>query len=233
MPPNGSEGALPLGQEVSMESLDIFNGISQKDLNRMLRCFDARKTYFSKGQTIQTYSNRLERIGVLLSGKAHLYCIDHDGSYTLLEHFTQNDIFGELFALPLQNLEYIVESDSDCEVLFIPYECVIKRCPNACEYHSHLVDNLFHLATKKSQVLSFRINLLSTKTTRQKLIHYLLYMQSKAGSNSFIMDMSLTDLASYLCVDRSSMMRELRSMKNEGLLASKGRSITLLPALTE
>lgn len=211
-----------------MESFDIFKGVSQKNLDRMLRCFDARKTHFAKGQTIQTYSSRLERIGILLSGEAHLYCIDHDGSYTLLEHFKENDIFGELFALPLRNLEYIVESDTDCEVLFIPYECVIKRCPNACEHHSHLVDNLFHLATKKSQVLSFRINLLSTKTTRQKLINYLMYMQEQTGSNSFVIDMSLTALASYLCVDRSSMMRELRMMKNEGLLESKGRNVTLL-----
>lgn len=215
-----------------MEAFDIFKGISPKDLDRMLTCFDARRICFKKGQTIQTYASRLERIGILLSGKAHLYCIDHDGSYTLLEHFRENDLFGELFALPLQNLEYIVEADADCEVLFIPYASVIKRCPNACEHHSRLVDNLFHLATKKSQILSFRINLLSTRTTRQKLINYLLYMQEKAESCSFTMDMSLTDLASYLCVDRSSMMRELRTMKTEGLLESKGRNITLLPALT-
>ena len=214
-----------------MESLGIFNGISSEGLNRMLICFDARKERFKKGQTILTYSNRLEKLGILLSGKAHLYCIDYDGCYTLLEQFSQNDIFGELFSLPLRNLEYIVQADSDCQVLFIPYRRVITPCSNACHHHSMLIDNLFQLATRKSQSLSLRINLLSARTIRQKLSHYLNYMQAKTGSNSFTMDMSLTDLASYLCIDRSSMMRELRTMKEERLLESKGRNITLLTEL--
>lgn len=216
-----------------METLEIFKGISRESLENMLRCFNARRAFFSKGQTIHTYSASLEKIGLLLSGKAHLYCIDYEGCYTLLEHFSETDIFGELFTLPLQNLEYIVEADSDCEVLFISYNCIITPCSNACKHHSRLIDNLFHLATKKSQTLSLRINLLSARTIRQKLIHYLTYQQAKAGNNSFVMEMSLTDLAAYLCIDRSSMMRELRAMKEEGLLESRGRNITLLSDLAK
>lgn len=211
-----------------MESLDIFNGITQAELNRMLPCFDARKVFFPKGHTLMTYQSSLQKIGILLSGKAHLYCIDYDGSYTLLEQFVKNGLFGELFSLPLENWEYIVEADSDCEVLFLPYESIIKRCPNACEHHSRLVDNLFHLATLKSQALSLRINLLSTKTIRQKLLNYLTWQQRQAGTRTFQMNMSLTDLSAYLCVDRSSLMRELRAMKEEGILESKGRTVTML-----
>lgn len=212
-----------------MEALGIFSGISQQNLDQMFRCFNARKLIFPKGQTIMTYTDNLQKIGVLLSGRAHLYCIDRDGSYTLLERFEANDLFGELFALPIPTWEYIVEADSDCEVMFISYASIIRRCSNACEHHSRLVDNLFHLATKKSQALSFRINLLSTRTIRQRLLNYLSWQQTKNGSRTFTMDMSLTELAAYLCVDRSSLMREMRSMKNEGLLQSKGRRISLPP----
>lgn len=211
-----------------MDSPDIFDGISQEELARMLHCFEAQKCTFQKGQTILTYNDQLQKIGILLSGKAHLFCIDYDGTYTLLERFEEHDLFGELFALPLSNLEYIVEADGKCEVLFIRYSSLIKRCKNACEHHSQLVDNLFHLSTRKTQALSFRINLLSSRTIRHKLITYLHYMQGKTGKSTFLMDMSLTDLASYLCVDRSSLMRELRAMKQDGLLESKGRQITLL-----
>lgn len=211
-----------------MDSLNIFEGITQEEISNMLHCFEVRQASFQKGQTITTYHNRLQEIGVLLSGQAHLYCIDYDGAYTLLERFENGELFGELFALPLSNLEYIVEADGACEVLFISYNSLIKRCPKACAHHSRLVDNLFRLSTRKTQILSFRINLLSSKTIRQKLSTYLYYMQNKTGSSSFSMDMSLTDLAAYLCVDRSSLMRELRTMKQEGLLDSKGRKVTLL-----
>lgn len=213
-----------------IESLDIFSGISQEELQRMLPCFDAQKMNFQKGQTILTYQSSLQKIGILLSGQAHLFCIDYNGSYMLLEQFEKNGLFGELFSFPLDNLEYIVEADSSCEVLFLPYQSVIKRCPNACGHHSQLVDNLFHLATLKSQALSLRINLLSTRTIRQKLLNYLLWQQSQTGSTSFRLNMSLTALADYLCVDRSSMMRELRLLKEECILESKGRFITLYPS---
>lgn len=210
-----------------MELQDLFDGISKQELDRMLVCFDARTVIFPKGQTLMTYQSHLQKIGVLLSGRAHLYCIDSEGTYTLLERFEQNGLFGELFSLPMEGWEYIVEADTDCEILFLPYESIIKRCPNACAHHSRLVDNLFRLATLKSQALTFRINLLSTRTIRQRLSAYLHLLQSRSGSRTFYMDMSLTDLASYFCVDRTSLMRELRAMKNEGLLESKGRLITL------
>lgn len=211
--------------------IELFHGVTQAEIDRMLCCFKTQKQSFSKGQTMMTYQTNMEKIGILLSGKAHLYCIDYDGSYTLLERIEKSDLFGELFALPLANLEYIVEADTGCEVLFIPYSSIIKRCENACHHHSQIVDNLFHLATKKSQALSLRVNLLSTKTTRQKLLNYFLWMSSKTGSRTFRIDMSLTDLADYLCVDRSSMMRELRSLKDDEILDSKGREITLLEDL--
>lgn len=212
--------------------IELFHGVTQPEIDRMLCCFETQKLHFQKGQVLMTYQDNLQKIGILLSGRAHLYCIDYDGSYMLLERFDKNDLFGEPFSLPLANLEYIVEGDTDCEVLFIPYKSIIKRCENACQHHTQLVDNLFHLATRKSQALSLRVNLLSTKTIRQKLLNYFMWMQNKTGSNTFRIDMSLTELAAYLCVDRSSMMREIRFMKEEGLMDSKGRTITLISTET-
>ena len=211
-----------------MNATTIFNGISQSDLSRMLHCFEAQKNTFRKGETIMTYTNELQKVGVLMSGKAHLYTIDYDGNFMLLERFEADGLFGELFALPLANLEYIVEADSDCEVLFIQYGKIIHPCSNTCHHHTQLIDNLFHLSTKKAQRLSLRINLLGSKSTRQKLLSYLSYMQNKTKNNAFTIEMSLTDLADYLCVDRSSMMRELKALKEEGVLESKGKNFSML-----
>ena len=53
-------------------------------------------------------------------------------------------------------------------------------------------------------------------------------IETHAGSRSFETELSLSQLANYLCVDRTSLMRELRLMRAEGLIASSGRKITLL-----
>ena len=123
--------------------------------------------------------------------------------------------------------------DTDCKVLFLLYEDIIKRCEKACHHHSQLSDNLFQIITKKSQALSLRINLLTAKTVRQRLLHYLTYQQGQKGQPSFSIDMSLTELAEYLGVDRSSLMREIRGLKAQGILSSKGRVFSFSPPLPD
>ena len=47
-------------------------------------------------------------------------------------------------------------------------------------------------------------------------------------SKTFELPLSLTDLADYLSVDRSAMMRELKLLKEDGLVDKIGNRIILL-----
>lgn len=212
---------------MELRNVELFKDITNDSIDAMIRCFKPEERSFRKGDTILVYETELKNLCVLLSGKAHLYCVDSDGEYTLLENYRPNDIFGEVFALPYSGLGYVVEADADCRVMFIKMTCIYGRCPNACEHHTKLNSNLFKLTAKKAQMLALRINMISKKTVRQKLLSYFEYMQEKYG-NSFETELSLSGLANYLCIDRTSLMRELRMMKDEGIIDSKGRSITIL-----
>lgn len=212
---------------MELANVELFRDISGDSIDAMIRCFKPEERTFRKGDTIIVYEQELKNLCVLLSGKAHLYCVDLDGEYTLLENYVPNDIFGEVFALPYSGLGYVVEADTDCKVIFIKMSCIYGRCPNACEHHTKLNSNLFRLTAKKAQMLALRINMISKKTVRQKLMSYFEYMEEQHGK-SFETELPLSGLAGYLCVDRTSLMRELRLMKEEGVIASKGRSITLL-----
>ena len=211
-----------------MDDVELFRGISEDSVEAMIHCFKAEVRKFRKNDTVIVYSPELEYLCVMLSGKAHLYSVDSEGEDTLLEHYVRNDIFGEVFALPYGGLGYVVEADSDCEVMFIRFSEITGRCEKACEHHTQLTNNLFHLSAKKAQMMALRINMISKKTVRQKLEAYFEYMQEKTGSTRFETEMSLSQLSSYLCVDRTSLMRELRLMREEGILVNSGRNITLL-----
>ena len=80
----------------------------------------------------------------------------------------------------------------------------------------------------KSGQQTDRIYLLSRSTTRKKLLAYLTALASEKGSSCFTLPMSYTDLALYLSVDRSAMMRELKNLCNQNILTKNGRSIQLL-----
>ena len=112
--------------------------------------------------------------------------------------------------------------------MFIKFSSIYGRCSKACEHHTVLTSNLFNLSAKKAQMLALRINMISKKTVRQKLQSYFEYMREKTGSDSFETEMSLSQLATYLCVDRTSLMRELRLMREEGLIENTGRKVIML-----
>ena len=212
----------------SLRNVELFKGISDESIDEMMKCFKAETRSFRKGDTIIVYSPELEYLCIQLSGKAHLYSIDSDGNDTLLEHYTENDIYGEVFTMPYGELGYVVEADTDCKVIFIRFSEITGRCAKACQHHTDITNNLFYLTAKNTQMLLLRINMISRKTVRQKLEAYLQYLEEKYGTKEFDTEMSLSQLARYLCVDRTSLMREFRLMREEGILENSGRKIKLL-----
>lgn len=211
-----------------MENVRLFDGVSPESIEAMVSCFNMQERNFKKGETILVFSQELEYLCVLLSGKAHLYCTDSDGEYTMLETYKTDDIFGEIFAMPYGQLGYAVEADSECRVMFIRFSCIYGRCPNACAHHTQLTHNLFSLSAEKAQSLSMRINLISKKSLRKKLMAYFEYLSELNDSDSFELDLSMSQLSNFLCVDRTSMTRELKNMCDDGLITRSSRKVTLL-----
>ncbi|MEG0830241.1 MAG: Crp/Fnr family transcriptional regulator [Anaerovoracaceae bacterium] len=211
-----------------MKEVFIDEGISRESIEKMKCCFKPQIKGYTAGEVIMQYSDQLEKVAILLSGLATLYCLDADGEYVRLDDYEPKDVFGELFYLPLENFEYIVECIRDCQVVFIDYDRIIAPCCNVCDHHSQLINNLFAMTAKKSQGLSLHLNILSQHTIRRKVLTYLRYVKNSSGNNPFILPITLGALAEYLCVDRSAMMREIRLMKEEEIIKSEKKEFYLL-----
>lgn len=216
-----------------MEELTIFTGISPESRAAMHTCFRSRELSFDTGEVIAVYTNRPQKIGVLMSGHARLYYCDADGNQSVMEELFRNSVFGEIFLLPGDMQEYYVSACEPCRVLFIDYEHIVKRCPKACAHHSQLVSNLFQLTARKAQVQANRINILTQPTVRLKLLAYLNLLSAQENRTEITVPMSYSALAEYLCLDRSAMMRELKKMADAKLIRRDGRKICLLSEKSE
>lgn len=204
--------------------------ISGEALEKMILCFRPQYKSYDPGETILAYSDGLDHVGILLSGTAKLSYIAENGDSSLLENYRKGDLFGEPFSLPLENYEYIVTAESPCRIVFVEYQHLVTPCEKSCQHHSQLISNLFVMTAQKSQELSLHISILSQPTTRKKLLTYLRHIQTasdvKAGEY-FEIPCSLGDLAEYLAVDRTAMMREIRNLKKDGLIDSERRRFML------
>lgn len=218
-----------------MDKRNIFDRLSKESMDMILPCFKPYWKNYSAGETILTYdSTAPKRVEVLERGSAKLQILNEDGDIFLIERINQGDVFGEPFALPLNSFAYMVTAETDCRVLFLDYEHIIKPCKNLCAHHSQIISNLFIMAAQKSQVLSLHISFLHQNSIRQKVLAYLNYASSISAKNSegyFTIPMSLVDLSEYLNVDRSAMMREIKAMKNEGLIDGNRREFRLIESL--
>ena len=209
-----------------MEVNSIFEGIEEEDIKKMLKCFDAKTRTFKKDRTIVTNIINIKMIGIILEGTANMEKYDYNGNRSIIEKLEKNSVFGEVFSRLGSDISVI--ATSDCEVLFIEYEHLIKRCKKGCIYHSILTNNVLQLLSKKIVDLNERLEILSKRTIRDKLLSYFELLANNNPKRSFTLPFTYTDLADYLSIDRSAMMREIKNLKEEGFINTKGRKITLL-----
>ena len=145
-----------------------------------------------------------------------------------IEHYTKNDVFGEAFYTVTINNELSVEAKKNCEVLFFSYDNVFQKCKNNCKFHQSLSENFLKIIVDKVTTLNTRIEVLTKRTTREKLLGYFSILSIRSLSRTITIPFSLTDLADFLSVDRSAMMREIKNLRDEGFIKKTGNKITLL-----
>lgn len=191
------------------------------------RCSKVSRRSFVKGELITTYMEKRNQMFILLSGTANLIRYDFNGNKTILGHFTKNDIFGEVLYPTNTNNELFVEAKENCDVLCFIYDNIINKCNPKCKFHEELSKNFPILIMNNTLKLNTRIELLTKKSIRDKILAYFDIISENKQSRTFLLPFTLTDLADYLCVDRSAMMRELSHLKQKGIIEKKGNKITL------
>jgi DNA-binding transcriptional ArsR family regulator len=133
--------------------------------------------------------------------------LDKNGSKTLY------DVENEIKMLPVS-----VISSTESELLFIDCRKLAAPCSKACDFHSRLIQNMLNIISKKNVSLTQKIEFLSKRTTREKLLAYLSAEAKKAGSNRFSISFNRQELADYLFVERSAMSAELSKLRDDGIL---------------
>ena len=191
-------------------------------------CVKVQVKEFDKGETITTYIEKRNQLCILESGEAELIRYDFNGTKTIIRHYNQHSIFGEVFYPANTNNELFVTAKKKCKVLFYIYDNITDKCKKNCPFHKTLSDNLAELFLDNIINLNTRVELLSKRNIRDKLISYFNLLSSKTLSKTITIPFSYTDLADYLSIDRSAMMRDLKFLSDSKIIERKGNKIKLL-----
>ncbi len=197
----------------------LFHGIEQDNLPVMLGCLGYRMETYKKGEFISMEGEHLENIGLVVKGSVDMIKEDFWGNKTILMRMRQGSVFGETFICGSASLATVSFcAASDTEVLFLPFKRVMHTCTNACAFHHRLVENMVQLIADKNLELMRKVEVVTKKTLREKILAYLSQQAQLEGGSYFEIPLGRIELAEYVCADRSALTRELNAMKEEGLL---------------
>ncbi len=208
-----------------MDTIKALDGINENELNKLLTCFNSSIITYNKDALILSNVANTTLVGIIISGSAQIVRYNYNGTKTILDQLESGDIFGSFNASTADDIYVVTTSQS--EIVMFEYDHLINRCHKNCPFHNKLIDNVIHIFTSKIQETNERIEILAKKTIREKLLAYFNSLSKKQITRNILLPFTLTDLADYLSIDRSAMMREIKNMKEEGLIESKGKSIHL------
>ena len=204
----------------------LFQGIAFSDFDNMLTCLSAKTVCYKKDDVILLSGDTVSFVGLVLSGSVQVIKEDIDGRVVLLSELGVSEIFGEIFACAgIDHSPVTVRAKESTEILLINYKKIITSCTAACPFHAKLIENMLKLIAVKSLNLNQRIEILSRRTTREKLLAF--FDMQRGVVKKFTISFNREELAQYLCVDRSAMSNELSKMRNEGLIAFSKNSFEL------
>ena len=212
-----------------IRNIELFRGIKDQDLSALMTCIGGQVRTYDKGQFISLEADEMKWIHVVLSGTVHMLKLDIWGNETILSVIGENQLFGETFAGssdPVASVSFRYAKNT--RLLSIPFYRIMHTCTTACLFHHRIIENMVSLIAEKNKALMEKLEIVSQKTLRRKILSYLSFQSRKHGSDEFTIPLGRLELANYLCVDRSALTRELTYMKDEGIIDFTKNTFKLL-----
>ena len=217
--------------ELPVENLrsPLFAGVDTGDFALMLGCIGYHVKEYKKGQIIAFEEETINHVGVVLEGAVDMLKEDVWGNRTMLVRTYPQDIFGETFACGEDTLSVVTfAAAQDCRVLFLSFSRVMHTCTHACQFHQRLIENMVRLIARKNRELMRKVEVVSKKTLREKILAYLSIQAQSQGSRRFEIPLGRVEWAEYLNADRSALTRELAKMQEEGIIDYKKNFFEIL-----
>jgi len=207
----------------------LFNQIEDKNIPILLKCLGAKVESFDKKYTIIAEGTPAKYIGIVLSGSVQIIQIDYLGNRSIISEISESEVFGEAFACAESSaIPVSIIANKPSKILLINCSHILHTCNNNCGFHQQLIFNLMKDIAQKTILFHQKIEIVSRRSTKDKLMTYLMIYAKKVGKNEFKIPFDRQELADYLEVDRSGLSAEISKLKQEGIIESEKNYFKLL-----
>lgn len=202
-----------------LKKTPIFKETTEFECQAMMFCFKTKFKTFQKNEQIVKQGDLIEDVVLIVKGGAIAENIDLLGNVNIVSELERGDVYGLECAVAQEEVfRDTLVANQKTLVLFMNKHRIINPCFNRCKRHENVVKNIMKLVAESHIKLLDKLTHMSRKTTREKLLSYLIAESKKSRNEYFEIPFNKTELANYLSVDRSAMSTELNKMKEEGII---------------
>lgn len=193
-------------------------------MSRLFSLYKYEIKRYNKGQIIHLQNEVCHAIDVILDGYISIQKIDEDGNLLTVHVLFATNIIGASLIFSSKNTyPMTVVAESDTVVLHMYKELILELSQNNVDFMVRMIEAI----SDRTLILTDKINVISLKTIRQRIIEFLKYEYHIQKNNTIKLNASKKDLAEMLGMQRTSLSRELNKMRQDGLLEYDARTITI------
>lgn len=206
-----------------LRNISLFSAVKESDLEKLLAGNHIYKKHYSKGVTVHNANETCRTLDIVLSGSLVAYSLSTNGSSTTMFEFSKgsvigaNLLFGENHSYPLN-----IYCLTDCEILHIDTNAVLELLHDY-NFTLHYIKSI----SQNSQGINQKIAMFTQRTLRENIMYYFKQQAIIQKSSVILLPMSKRQLADYLGVQRPSLFRELKKLKEEGIIEIDNRTIVI------
>ncbi len=206
----------------------MFHGIQPRRYRDVLDCLHASVHQYPRNTHLVELGEQSHNTGILLDGTVEEFLYDENGNQVSICRLGSGQIFGaELACTGWSTSPVCLRADSDCTVLRLDFSALMSQQTMSCPCRMQVTANLMQDMAQQLLFFNTKVRILAQKRLRDRLKIYLQTL-TPDSKGCYHLLYSRTELADFLCVDRSALSRELCRMRDEKLLEFSGAKIKLL-----
>lgn len=209
---------------LNLTNMPLLASLPEETLRQLLGAGDIRFNTCLKGRLLHQEGDACETLDIVLSGSLAVERLDEEGEVMRVAVFNRGDCLGGnlLFSKePVYRLA--VTAIMDAQILSIVKTALLRL------FHQYPEFLLAYLgdAADNASILEGALTRYANLPIRKRVLNYLKAQRKLQGSDHVLLPLSKKALAALLGVNRSSLSRAIRTLKDEGLLDFDRKSVTL------
>lgn len=202
----------------------LCTGIPEREREQFIEGFDYSVKSYMKGEVVFRQGDVCRFLYILLEGEVEAEMTDDSGAMLRIETIRAPRALAPAFLFAEDNHFPVTATVSEKANVFIATKESVFR--QMGRYESFL-RNFLSVNANRTTFLTGRLQFLSFKTIRGKLIHYILEL-AFPDKKKVLLGKSQQELAEYFGVTRPALAKVLYELADEGMISVNRREIIIL-----